>query len=282
VAVDFSFPVEMTRLICSKAKYFIVLDHHASAERNLVGLPGTPGFENFDYIFDMDRSGAQIAWDWVHREGGKPNPVPVENKSRYPWFIDVIAARDLWRWDIYPHSKSLGKAMHLLGYYSWEKMFELVEEMTLPKGPTKTIEYLRSIGDPMIESEKRAISKAVGHSILVEFEGYRVRLGHCESHIRSEVGNGLCNKNDCLFSATWRYDFETDQWWISLRGNDASIDVVDLSVLVSRYGGGGHPKACGFAIHGQRSAAFNNADTEKRRTMAHGNLHDYFKLIVKE
>ena len=205
-----------------------------------------------------------------------PSPKPGE----YPWFIQVIAARDLWRWDLYKNSKALGKAMYSGGYYTWEMMTKMLIET--PGESRATIEKLLSIGSSMIASENRDIERAIERSVLVEFEGHRIRLGFCQSHIRSEVGNGLCNMEDCLFSATWRYDFRSDQWWVSLRGNDDTVVEVDLSVLVGRYGGGGHPKACGFAIHGPRSHAFANADTTKRQSMAHGNLHDYFRICPKE
>ena len=46
------------------------------------------------------------------------------------------------------------------------------------------------------------------------------------------------------FSIMWRYNFINDEWYISMRG----VNELDLSAIAKDFGGGGHPKACGFTI----------------------------------
>ncbi len=254
--VDFSYKRDVIKEICSISKMVWILDHHKTALRELENLQKQ--IHNFAYIFDMKRSGAQIVWDACY-----------SHKSR-PWFIEIIADRDLWKWEI-PKSKEIGKALYKGGWYSWEKMEELYS-----LNENKIRSKLTRDGELIMEQETRDINYAVSSSILCVFQGYKVRLTTCNPILRSEVGNILSLKEDCDFSATWRYSFEDDQWWISLRG--ASLSNLDLSKITEKFGGGGHAKACGFTIHGKNSQAWR--DSPQRERMASGSIRDYFKIVL--
>ncbi|MCP4002903.1 MAG: hypothetical protein GY725_01780, partial [bacterium] len=80
VIVDFSFKRELTECLIEESASFLCLDHHKTAEEELRGLP--------DCIFDMDRSGARMAWDYWN-----PDVKP-------PWWVLYIEDRDLWRWKL--------------------------------------------------------------------------------------------------------------------------------------------------------------------------------------
>ena len=60
IIVDFSLPRDLMILIANKAKSIIVLDHHKTAEENCKGLD----FCNFD----MNESGASLAWKYFFNE----------------------------------------------------------------------------------------------------------------------------------------------------------------------------------------------------------------------
>jgi oligoribonuclease NrnB/cAMP/cGMP phosphodiesterase (DHH superfamily) len=57
----------------------VVLDHHKSAQKDLDGVEFAQ--------FDMNRSGAQMAWDYFHPN--EPRPVHIEH----------IGDRDLWKFE---------------------------------------------------------------------------------------------------------------------------------------------------------------------------------------
>lgn len=60
--VDFSYPREKLIMLAEKAIYLLVLDHHNTAEKDLKDLNlGSKG----ELIFDMSKSGAQLAWDYI-------------------------------------------------------------------------------------------------------------------------------------------------------------------------------------------------------------------------
>lgn len=277
VIVDFCYSREEIVEICSIAECVLILDHHDTSKRNLENLK----LPNLSYLFDMERSGAQIAWDYYELV---KNPVIGGIKlatleymagtycsENRPWFIEVIADRDLWKWEK-PGSNEIGKALYYEGWYRWERMLEL-EESEDPYGDR---EYFFAKGIPIVTIENRNIEYAVRSSVLATFRGHRVRMSCCNSNIRSEVGNALANMDDCDFAVLWRYDFKEDHWWISLRGGD-NCDI-SLNQICELFGGGGHPKACGFTIHGPHSTIWKNASSEERMLLATGNLDSFFKI----
>lgn len=258
IIVDFSYDRESIKEMCEISEYIFILDHHDTAQRELEGLEEE--LPNFSCIFDMLRSGVQITWDWCY-----------PNEPR-PWFVEVIADRDLWKWT-YPNSKEIGKALYHYGWYN----FDGLEKLYTSEEKEELHGTFLEQGKILTELEKREISRAVTKSVLCDFEGYKVMITSCSHLIRSEVGSILSEKRDCDFAMTWRYDFETDQWWISIRGIKSCN--IPLNVLCEKYGGGGHQKACGFAIHDSGSNEWIDATEEERSKMAYGNLHNYFTIL---
>lgn len=258
--VDFSYKRSVMKEICKLAKFVTVIDHHKTAIRDLDGLEKE--VDNYRGIFDVARSGAQLVWDLVH-----------PNLPR-PWFIDIIADRDLWKWEI-PNSKYIGKALYHRDWYTFYTMNRMAEMS--PDTTNELIIELIKEGRFISSKEKKDIDYACGTATLCEFEGYKVKLSSCHPTLRSEVGNILSN-NGCDFAATWRYDFLSDSWWISLRGSNKNP--LDLAKICEKFGGGGHPKACGFTIHGSGSKIWQNASKEQRKNLAFGErgLHSYFTI----
>jgi oligoribonuclease NrnB/cAMP/cGMP phosphodiesterase (DHH superfamily) len=230
--------------IAGLAKSLVILDHHKSGERDVEGIT-VATHPNVHIVFDMKRSGCQIAWDYF-REGKRP------------WFLEVIADRDLWKWE-YPDSKNYGHFLHHKGYYhNWDMMSTLLTFTDEQKAEAL------AFGKVLAEIEKREVDFAVKYSSIRQMstpdgETYKVRLTGCSHSIASEVGNVLCGLGDCDFAVCYRYSYEKDEWWISCRTDN---DKIDLSVLTRKLGGGGHPRASGFDIKNSKNA-----------------LQDFFKKI---
>ena len=251
VIVDFSFSEENTIELCKNAKHVLILDHHITAIEKLAGL--MCDIENLECIFDVKRSGAQIAWDYVY---------PSEKR---PWFIEYIADRDLWKWEL-PDSKEINNALYTFGYNTWEKMEILLEMRDMPPlilEQGKIISQLRLI----------KIEKAVRYAPIRKFEGYDVCLLSGDAELRSEMGNVACLTRECDFAAFWRYNEEEGQFFISLRGSKTCS--IELNKICEKYGGGGHRLACGFAIHTKYSEEWQRSDNKDG--LAYGSIHDYFK-----
>lgn len=106
--VDFSYPLPVLHAMAKEARSVLVLDHHKTAQEDLVKLsPPSDGRRRItDFfgwlhwlntihtmpetgtiaaIFDPNRSGAGLAWDYLYP--GTPRP----------FIIDLIEDRDLWK-----------------------------------------------------------------------------------------------------------------------------------------------------------------------------------------
>jgi hypothetical protein len=105
--VDFSFPRNVLEKMHDGADSLIVLDHHKTAAADLAGLSYC--------VFDMQRSGARLAWDYFHP--GKPSP----------WVVDYVEDRDLWK-----HALMLSKEVNCFlstlpfnDFDAWARMMDL-------------------------------------------------------------------------------------------------------------------------------------------------------------
>src|SRR5665213_864100 len=95
IMVDFSYKRPVLEAMAAKARSILILDHHKTAAEDLSGLGYIPvQYDDFvetndpaarvGVIFDMERSGAQVTWDFFH---DAPRPL----------LVDYVGDRDLWR-----------------------------------------------------------------------------------------------------------------------------------------------------------------------------------------
>jgi oligoribonuclease NrnB/cAMP/cGMP phosphodiesterase (DHH superfamily) len=229
-------------LVHSKlAKSIKILDHHKSAnDMYLKNESMLNNIDNIEFIFDMNRAGCQIAWDYFF-----PNIERV-------WFIDYVGDRDLWKWEL-ENSKEICSAFDYLCVLD-ENNLKKIDK--LAKYNLTQIENLVSTGKIINAYQKTLIKKEVENSIqgflYVGKKKYNVNIGNIIFSLVSDLGNALSEKilangNKPDFAVVWNYNLFYDTWHISLRGHDASPD---LSEIAKYFGGGGHAKASGFKIIG--------------------------------
>ncbi len=233
--------------VCALAKHVVVLDHHKTNHEIVNGLSLTGMPDNLTIVFDMARSGCQIAWQYVN-----PPNEPV------PWFLNYIADRDLWTWKM-ANSKNVNSALFNLGYLSnfpaltnlhqctpnAQSVRDLIETTLLPYAVT------------IEEYENKVLSNATTGAKQVTFhmpDGRQLPtwLATTLPALRSELGNRLMERPFAdgtmpKISVTWQYDYAADEWWVSLRSSDSANDI-DCSKIAQALGGGGHPNAAGFTI----------------------------------
>ncbi len=260
VITDFCYPASVLRDMAEKAKALWILDHHKSAERDVVSAALFP---STFYTFDMTRSGAQIAWDTLNGDVSRP------------FFVNLIADRDLWEWKL-PFSKEIDKALFTRGYYTWENMENLASlEIAEPETFKSFLRDMKEVGNIICGQEDNDIIAACSNVVLTRFspptierlvkdntglswyirdpvEKYVVGLTTGPKHLRSEICNRLLeNRPDIDFAAMWQYDFVSNEWWVSCRSKKGKH--VDLSEICSKFErGGGHPTAAGFTIFGSK------------------------------
>ena len=93
--LDFSFPNAVTKQMIEDANSLIIIDHHKSAMVELHDISET--------IFDMNNSGASMAWLWFHPDKSVPK------------FIQYITDRDLWKFEL-PYSKEFSRAFDMVPF----------------------------------------------------------------------------------------------------------------------------------------------------------------------
>ena len=256
--VDFSYSREVLLDMVSKAEYLVVLDHHRSAERELAELDlGEKG----EIVFDMNRSGAQIAWDYVYGAGEGLD-------LGRPWFVDYVADRDLWRHAL-PDTKEISQALFFDDYFTDFAKLDEIDELEDEEYISETKKRFADRGRTLLEYKNKEIASYVRQAVPVTFElmdaVYTVRLVGCPRVYRSEVGNEICKEYDCDFAAMYTFDYSSNEWWISLRSlKERNVDLSGITAQLPT--GGGHPQAAGFVIHG--------VDGE--------DLYTYFQPVDKE
>ena len=90
----------MTLQIVDASGHLLVLDHHKTAQAALADIDHAKA----KIVFDMERSGAGLAWDYFY---------PLATGSARPPLIDMVEDRDLWRFQ-HEGSKRLHYALTCL------------------------------------------------------------------------------------------------------------------------------------------------------------------------
>ena len=241
IMVDFSYKRPVLGTMAAEARSILILDHHKTAAEDLAGFP-TPdvdpdsnlweehlqcvyegGYAGLPaVIFDMDRSGAQIAWDFFHP--GKPRPV----------LVDYVADRDLWKFEL-PDSRAIAAWLfsHPYDFMEWTLLSQMLD----------TRDGFGRAGVQGYAIERKH-HKDVAELVRVTLRdmvigGYKVPVANLPYTMASD-GAGLLAEG-APFAAS--YFDRADARVFSLRSKP---DGIDVSKIAAAYGGGGHQHAAGF------------------------------------
>ena len=194
-----------------------VLDHHRTAWEEL----GDLSRDGFRFVFDNERSGAALAWEFFHP--GK----------KVPALVRYVQDRDLWRWQE-PCSREvnawLGTQRH--DFANWNRVARELDHYpnwlaVIPEG----MAVLRYQGQIVDAHVRQAVEVTIaGHMVLA-----------CNATtMMSEVAGKLAEGRP--FGATWRDRPNGLRSW-SLRSTPEGVDV---AAVARSLGGGGHRHAAGF------------------------------------
>jgi oligoribonuclease NrnB/cAMP/cGMP phosphodiesterase (DHH superfamily) len=215
--LDFSFPNAVTKEMISKAASLVVIDHHRTAMIELHDISCT--------VFDMNHSGARLSWDYFH-----PGKEP-------PKFIRYIEDRDLWKWEL-PYSREFSAAFSMVPFEF--EAFQAFEDDSAFDDAVKRGSYILAYSKTVIKK----VSDGAARRRLCGLDALVVN----SSHWMSEIGAKL--SPDCEVAVIWYYDHGSREHRVSLRSFHEHVDV---SEVAKRFGGGGHKKAAGFQLPGDRS-----------------------------
>lgn len=210
--LDFSYPRRHLEYMASVADSIRVVDHHKTAQAELLGLPFC--------TFDMNRSGAGLAWDVLRPEAPRPA------------LVNYVEDRDLWRWSL-PNSREVSAWLS-----SWKPEFtrwselstqlELDRESAVSQGSA----ILRAL-DGYVDGLSTKAGRATigGHDVPV------INTTHGVSELVGKLAEGE------PFAVGW-FQRGDGKFIYSLR----SRGDFDVSAVAKQFGGGGHRNAAGFTV----------------------------------
>jgi nanoRNase/pAp phosphatase (c-di-AMP/oligoRNAs hydrolase) len=216
--VDFSYPRPVIEAMARQARTLTVIDHHLTAAQELEGVIRNDGV--VDGIFDMEKSGCLLTWEWFFKNRPPPPALLAVND------------RDLWRFEL-PWTREIFVALTSYPYdfASWDTLMG-----------ADRFESLRQDGVALSRKQQKDIAEIVAAgSHLITIAGHTVPACNVPSPWASDAGHLLAQGHP--FAACFWIDGE--QIAFSLR---STPDGLDVSEIAKRFGGGGHQHAAGFKL----------------------------------
>lgn len=226
VMVDFAYKRPVIDELAGAAKSILILDHHKSAADDLAGLPeplqdGRIPKGGVYALFDMERSGACIAWDYFHY-------------ATRPPLIDIIEDRDLWRFRL-PGTREIQAVLFSYPYdfKIWDRLMMAGAEeagQLFDEGAAIERKHHKDIAELVRVTER-----------LLLIGGYTVPVANLPYTMSSDAAHLMAE--NAPFAACY---------WDTPAGRVFSLrsrrDGVDVSAIATAYGGGGHKHAAGFRM----------------------------------
>jgi hypothetical protein len=245
--VDFSYKRPVLERMAGQAASIIILDHHKTAEADLAAIKVTkcgsarlawedvPGMlEDFRDLrlsplmaeFDMERSGAQMAWDFLfHTAEGRPA------------IVDYVADRDLWQFNL-PHSREVAAVVfsHPYTFAAWD---DLCNAIGSDQGMRGVVEQGAAIERKHHKDIAELLGQARREMII---GGVRVPVANLPYTMASDGAGQMAEGQP--FAATYFDRPDARVFSLRSRGDGGA----DVSEVAKGYGGGGHKNAAGFQM----------------------------------
>lgn len=223
ILVDFSYKRPIIEQMARQANSILILDHHKSAQADLDDLR----MINVHSVFDMNRSGARIAWDWFF-----PFEAP-------PQLLLHVEDRDLWRFAL-PFTREIQANLFSYPYdfKTWDILMAADIQDLHHDGCAIERKHFKDITEllPIVTREMR-----IG--------AYIVPVANLPYIFSSDAGHQLAQGRP-FAGCYWD---TPDGRVFSLRSTDNGIDV---SEVAKQYGGGGHRNASGFCVSFAQARTF--------------------------
>lgn len=238
IMVDYSLRTrELNDKLASVAKSFRILDHHKTAQAVLAGASYA--------TFDMARSGAGLAWDYLFGKDRDKSESITFGKLTWsdgdvfvrPWWVNYTEDQDLWNWAL-PDSQVINAYLMTqpreVGAWDVITRMDAADAKEMGEGVRQYIEYYT----------RSVVTERQDGVLVFEGRNHKVSVLNIPYAGVSEAGSALVNLGYEIGVAWFeRGDGITQFSLRSLKGGD-----VDVSAIAKSYGGGGHQSAAGFQV----------------------------------
>ena len=251
--IDFSVSRDNCERIKNVAKNFFVLDHHETAQKNLVDC---------EYAcIDQEYSGAVLAAGWVAVSDMEKNSDDHLAESCVPTYADYVGDRDLWRFQL-PYSRAIHAAMETaMEKITLENAMAIVNH-TSGMTDNETASYFESLatmGTQILDTRTSIIESTMRNAVVNTLGESEIRVAFlCTSVMVSETGDYLLNNSidnsgePADVAVLWWYQENKKKTGFSFRSKKRPDGTyIDVSKVAAHFKGGGHVHAAGArAIEG--------------------------------
>ena len=242
--VDYSFPPEVFQKICShkNCSFIGFFDHHISAikayqEFHFDDSELSRKFKVYDSFLHKNIycglkkniSGCKIAFQSLNS---------VKLSSR---LIDLVSIFDTWDKESPDWKDALSLNMGLQKYVK-EKKIEFLSEKIGDDDFVRNTISKGSIIQEYIDAKNADYAERA--SFDLHFEGLLFRAINATPGGSFVVQTEATEKHDGLL----QFSYIKNAWSVSLYQNAKCAKEHDLSIIATKYGGGGHAGACGFTV----------------------------------
>ncbi|MFA7278624.1 MAG: phosphohydrolase [Sterolibacterium sp.] len=221
VLVDFSYKRPVLEEMIEHAASVTILDHHKTAEADLSGLSGART------VFDMDRSGARITWDYCF-PGEAPPPLLLH-----------VEDRDLWRFAL-PKTREIQASVFSYPYdfAVWDRLMATNPTDLAREGEVLERKHFKDVAELLAVVTRP-----------MRIGGFIVDIANLPYTMTSDAGHALAHGKPfagCYWDTPQGRSF-------SLRSTESGEDVAEIARM---YGGGGHRNASGFRVSFDQAREF--------------------------
>ncbi len=240
--VDFSDKRPGILAMGKVAASVVIIDHHKTAAEELAGFPQFDGaisslpdlFEQAEFMgevpvavwFDMDQSGALMAWQFATGTNRRDFPPPQ--------MLAFIEDRDLWRFTYQDKTRQFSAALRTYpqDFETWDRI-------------ASEVNVLIEDGRAVLRAHTHNVEQIAREAYMTEVGGVAVPVVNAPYHYASDVASRLLQLYpDAAFVGAWFQRGDGFVQW-SLRSEDHRTDV---SAIAKAFGGGGHRNAAGFQV----------------------------------
>eukprot|EP01135_Chromosphaera_perkinsii_P006938 Nk52_evm26s628 gene=Nk52_evmTU26s628 len=248
--------------ICkSKCKKVVVLDHHKTAQEDIGKLQTVHKFENLEIVFDMNRCGAKISYDYFNERAGGCliQSSEAELKAKLDGLFAFIQDADLWTWKL-ENSKEFSAGFNAREMeFDCRKNAEIFDTLI-----SLDAKKLIAEGVEVIKETNAIIKKELKSSFVIDIGG-DVKSGKFMAVItkyggfRSQMGNELAQKSlkegyrgiGAIVCEEEELQKDKKMYKVSMRSLKEPVNE-DTSVISKHFGGGGHANASSFNIEAEQ------------------------------
>lgn len=220
---DIAPPPQAARELLDRAGELVILDHHISAlerYRKEAGLLHAIEAAGHVVHFDLDHSGAILAWHHLH-----PDEPPPE-------LLRYVEDQDLWRFAL-PDSREVNAALgsHPRSFAAWTELAAC------------SVDQLAAEGVPLLRAEQIEVERALQHAHPIRAGKHTLEAVNARLH-RSRIGHELALRARFGVPCGAVYRLQARKVDVSVY----SVGDFDVASLAMELGGGGHRSAAGFSV----------------------------------